>query len=189
MQYFEARQRGLEPDGLEIVGLGHGDLIERVGAAAEMIEYTSTALASLSYRLGVDLKTSKPGPKKPRHAKAMYMRGISTLLLSVCLLAGCFLKPHKIDVQQGNYLDEAAVAKLKPGMTRSQVRFLLGTPLIADPFHPERWDYMYLDRKKGKLKSEKRLTLYFDGDKLTRATTDLPEQSAIESNKSAASVR
>src|SRR5690349_22824375 len=119
----------------------------------------------------------------------MNIRLLLTLLLCACLLTGCFLKPHKIDVQQGNYLDQATILKLKPGMTRSQVRFLLGTPLIADPFHPERWDYMYLDRKKGKLKSEKRLTLYFDGDKLTRATTDLPEQSAIESNKSAASVR
>jgi outer membrane protein assembly factor BamE len=117
----------------------------------------------------------------------MYIRGMPALILSVCLLAGCFLKPHKIDVQQGNYLDEVAVAKLKPGMTRSQVRFLLGTPLITDPFHPERWDYMYLDRKKGKLKNEKRLTVYFEGDKLTRAITDLPEQSAADSNKSAAS--
>jgi outer membrane protein assembly factor BamE len=119
----------------------------------------------------------------------MYIRGIATLLVSVCLLAGCFLKPHKIDVQQGNYLDEAAVAKLKPGMTRSQVRFLLGTPLITDPFHPERWDYMYLDRKKGKLKSEKRLTLYFDADKLTRAVTDLPAEGLADSNKNAASTR
>ena len=47
-------------------------------------------------------------------------------------------------VQQGNYLDAEVIAKLKPGMTRSQVRFLLGTPLITDPFHPERWDYRLL---------------------------------------------
>jgi outer membrane protein assembly factor BamE len=119
----------------------------------------------------------------------MPIRSILTLLLSACLLGGCFLKPHKIDVQQGNYLDEVTVAKLKPGMTRSQVRFLLGTPLIADPFHPERWDYMYLDRKGGKLKNEKRLTLYFDGDKLTRAVTDLPVAGISDATKSAASAR
>jgi len=119
----------------------------------------------------------------------MSFRLILTLLLSACLFGGCFLKPHRIDVQQGNFLDEATVSKLKPGMTRSQLRFLLGTPLIADPFHPERWDYMYLDRKGGKLKNEKRLTLYFDGDKLTRATTDLPAASASDATKSAASAR
>jgi outer membrane protein assembly factor BamE len=119
----------------------------------------------------------------------MSIRSILTVLLCAWCLAGCFLRPHKIDVQQGNFLDQAAISKLKPGMTRSQVRFLLGTPLITDPFHPERWDYMYIDRKGGKLKEEKHLTLFFDGDKLLRATTDLPAQSADESNKSAASAR
>src|SRR5262245_54515434 len=98
----------------------------------------------------------------------MGIRCALTLLIAAGLLGGCFLRPHKIDVQQGNFLDPVAISKLKPGMTRSQVRFLLGTPLITDPFHPERWDYMFIDRKGGKLKEERRLTLYFQGDKLTR---------------------
>ncbi len=99
-----------------------------------------------------------------------------SILAFLCLplLAACFLSPHKIDVQQGNYLDQTSVAKLKPGMTHSQVKFLLGTPLITDPFHPERWDYLYFDSKNGKLKSEKRLTLIFEGDSLKRAMADLP---------------
>jgi outer membrane protein assembly factor BamE len=119
----------------------------------------------------------------------MSIRSTLTALLCAWVLTGCFLKPHKIDVQQGNFLDQEAISKLKPGMSRSQVRFLLGTPLITDPFHPERWDYMYIHRKGGKLKEEKRLTLFFDGDKLLRATTDLPAQSASDSSKSAASAR
>lgn len=99
------------------------------------------------------------------------------LLLCTCLaLTSCFLIPHKPQVQQGNYLDAAMVAKLKPGMTRSQVRFLLGTPLVTDAFHPERWDYVFLDRQNGKLVTERRLTLWFEGDKLRRAITDLPAQ-------------
>ena len=75
-----------------------------------------------------------------------------SLLAFLCLplLGACFLSAHKIDVQQGNYLDQASVAKLKPGMIHSQVKFLLGTPLIADPFHPERWDYLYFDSNGGK---------------------------------------
>lgn len=119
----------------------------------------------------------------------MGIRSALSLLIAAALLAGCFLRPHKIDVQQGNFLDPVAISKLKPGMTRSQVRFLLGTPLITDPFHPERWDYMFIDRKGGKLKEERRLTLYFQGDKLTRAMTDLPIQSNSELSKSAASGR
>ena len=104
----------------------------------------------------------------------MRTKSILALFLCIPLLTACFLKPHKIDVQQGNYLDQETMAKLKPDMTRSQVKFLLGTPLIADPFHPERWDYLYLDRQKGELKITKRLTLIFEGDNLKRALTDIP---------------
>src|SRR5262245_44011269 len=100
------------------------------------------------------------------------------LSLACLALSSCFLAPHKIDVQQGNYVDAELVSKLKPGMTRSQVRFLLGTPLIADPFRPERWDYLYLDRRGGKILVERRVTLWFDGDKLQRGVTDLAPQSA-----------
>src|SRR5258705_10388105 len=86
---------------------------------------------------------------KPRgvgtDARSKKMR-LLFLLLSA-LLAGCMLVPHKIDIQQGNYVDQAMVAKLKAEMTRSQVRFILGTPLIADIFHQNRWDYVYLTGK------------------------------------------
>jgi outer membrane protein assembly factor BamE len=104
----------------------------------------------------------------------MHMRPILALITCVPLLAACFLAPHKIDVQQGNYLDQQSVSKLKFDMTRSQVRFILGTPLISDAFHPERWDYVYIDYKGGKLKQEKRLTLIFEGDKLKRALSNFP---------------
>ena len=102
-----------------------------------------------------------------------------SLLLAACLtLTSCFLVPHKMPIQQGNFVDAAAVARLKPGMSRSQVRFLLGTPLVVDAFHPDRWDYVYLDRQRGKLVAERRLTLWFEGDKLTRAITDVPAPAA-----------
>ena len=82
------------------------------------------------------------------------------------VLAGCMLVPHKIDIQQGNYVDQEMVAKLKPDMTRSQVRFILGTPLVADVFHPNRWDYVYLTGKAGEVRRQRRITAVFDGDKL-----------------------
>ncbi|HXX09957.1 MAG TPA: outer membrane protein assembly factor BamE [Burkholderiales bacterium] len=120
----------------------------------------------------------------------MNLRFVLTSIVCVPLLGACFLAPHKIDVQQGNYLDAQTVAKLKPDMTRSQVRFLMGTPLISDPFHPERWDYVYMDFRGGSLKQQKRLTLFFDGDQLKRALTDfMPAAIPPEPAKTAASTR
>ena len=58
------------------------------------------------------------------------------------------------------------VAKLKPDMTRSQVRFILGTPLVADVFHPNRWDYVYLTGKAGEVRRQRKITVVFDGDRL-----------------------
>ncbi|MBU1395729.1 MAG: outer membrane protein assembly factor BamE, partial [Gammaproteobacteria bacterium] len=94
---------------------------------------------------------------------------ISALFLS--LVAGCSsvnIGPHRIDVQQGNALDQENVARLKPGLSRSQVRFLLGTPLVVDPFRTDRWDYVYLYYKAGRLAEQKRITLFFEGDTLVR---------------------
>jgi outer membrane protein assembly factor BamE len=100
---------------------------------------------------------------------------ISALLLS--LIAGCsggYIASHRIDVQQGNALDQESVARLKPGLSRSQVRFLLGTPLVVDPFRTDRWDYVYMYYTAGKLTEQKRISLFFDGDTLARIEGDLP---------------
>ena len=90
------------------------------------------------------------------------------LLLAACSSGNIPLSPYRIDVQQGNALEQESVDKLKPGLTRSQVRFLLGTPLLVDPFHKNRWDYVFNYRKAGKLTEERRLALFFDGDVLVR---------------------
>lgn len=106
---------------------------------------------------------------------------ISTLLLS--LVAGCSsvnIGPHRIDVQQGNALDQENVSRLKPGLNRSQVRFLLGTPLVVDPFRTDRWDYVYVNYKGGKLAEQKRITLFFDGDTLARIEGDVPVAAPVE---------
>lgn len=91
------------------------------------------------------------------------------------------LSPHKIDVQQGNYVTQEMVAKLKPGMSRSQVRFVLGTPLITDVFHESRWDYVYRLEKAGKLVEQRKLTVVFEGDRLLRLDGDvIPVATAME---------
>src|SRR5476651_68005 len=76
---------------------------------------------------------------------------------------------YRINIQQGNFLDQAAVEQVKPGMTRSQVRYLLGTPMVADSFNKERWDYIYY-LKKGRSShvDSRRVTVYFDGEKVAK---------------------
>ena len=90
-------------------------------------------------------------------------------------LSGCsvtalsdFVKPYRIDVRQGNYVTQDMVAQLKPGMTREQVRFVLGTPLVADVFHSDRWDYIYRFQPGKGEPQERRLAVVFEDGRLAR---------------------
>jgi outer membrane protein assembly factor BamE len=108
------------------------------------------------------------------------------IVLLALLLTGCKdvpmlpgLGPHKIDVQQGNYVTQQMVAKLKPGMTRAQVRFVLGTPLVVDMFRNDRWDYVYVYQKQGTVTEHRKMTVVFQDDKLARVEGDVvPASSA-----------
>ncbi|MCB1915743.1 MAG: outer membrane protein assembly factor BamE [Rhodocyclaceae bacterium] len=86
-------------------------------------------------------------------------------LLTAFLIGGCsiadWLRPYRIDVRQGNHVTPEMVAQLKTGMSPEQVRFVLGTPLVVDPFHRNRWDYFYrFDPGRGEA-TERRLTVLF----------------------------
>lgn len=108
------------------------------------------------------------------------------ILCSVLLLASCSSipkpTPYKMDVQQGNVVTQDMVSKLRPGMTRAQVRFVLGTPLVTNTFHPNRWDYVYQMERRGKRIEERKLTVVFEGDQLARVEGDVvpaaPEDAA-----------
>ncbi len=84
---------------------------------------------------------------------------ISFLVLSSINLTACSV--YKIDVQQGNTIEEDKLGQLKPGMSQQQVQFLMGTAMLVDPFHPQRWEYIYSFRKGGKNMQRKRVTLIF----------------------------
>jgi outer membrane protein assembly factor BamE len=102
----------------------------------------------------------------------------------VLLLNGCAI--HKPDVQQGNVLVPDMLAQLHKGLSKKQVRFLMGTPMISDPFHPDRWDYVYLLKAQDKAPVEQRVTVFFDNDAVTRLETrgiSLPSPPASASNK------
>jgi outer membrane protein assembly factor BamE len=94
-------------------------------------------------------------------------------ILAFLAMAGC-IHPYKVEIYQGNVITPEMIEKLKPGMTKSQVRFVLGTPLITDPFHPERWDYVYVYKKDIAAPPEtKHLTVIFDGDTMAKLEGDL----------------
>lgn len=90
---------------------------------------------------------------------------IPALIVLAALAAGCV---HKIDIEQGNYVTQDAVARLKPGMSKAQVKALLGTPLLSDVFHGERWDYYFDNAPRGKSVAHKHLVVYFKDDKVVR---------------------
>jgi outer membrane protein assembly factor BamE len=82
------------------------------------------------------------------------------------------LAPYKIEVVQGNFVSSEQVELLKPGMTRQQVRELLGTPLMTSVFHADRWDYVFTLRRQGVEPQARRLTVFFKGDALERFEGD-----------------
>ena len=77
---------------------------------------------------------------------------------------------YKIDVNQGNVITQEMIDQLRPGMDKRQVKFILGTPLLVDPFHKERWDYFYDQKKAGKHQKNERITVFFEDDKLVNLT-------------------
>lgn len=121
----------------------------------------------------------------------MRKQNFSTLLVMAVLaamgsaLSACsatavtdFVKPYRIDVRQGNYVSQEMVAQLKTGMTREQVRFVLGTPLVTDVFHADRWDYIYrFQPGKGEVQ-ERRLSVIFENGQLARLDGDVRAEEA-----------
>lgn len=104
------------------------------------------------------------------------MRNLLILLAVLCASCGTALptiKPYKLDVQQGNVVTSKMLLQLRPGMTKSQVRFIMGTPLIQDSFHGNRWDYVYQMRESGKITEQRRVILDFENDLLKTVRGDV----------------
>jgi len=89
---------------------------------------------------------------------------ILAAVVAVVLSACSFFAPYRIDVRQGNYIDQNMLAQLKRGMTRDQVRFVLGSPLVVDVFRTDRWDYVYrLKRGNGDVQQRTVSVFFVDG--------------------------
>lgn len=101
------------------------------------------------------------------------------------LLGGCSmtnplhsLKPYQIDIQQGNEVTQAMLDQLKPGMTAAQVRFVMGTPLIVDPFRADRWDYVLRVEKAGRVVDKRRVSVIFQEGRLKGIETGASDSAA-----------
>lgn len=99
---------------------------------------------------------------------------VSTLRIAAVValapLFGCadtvarYIQPYKVEIQQGNFISREQVSALRQGMTRDQVRFVLGTPMLAPMFKGDRWDYLFYIRRTSGLVVERKLTVWFDKD-------------------------
>lgn len=108
-------------------------------------------------------------------------RGIARRLVRTLVVAAAAAAlqacVYRIDIQQGNVIEQEAVDQVEIGMTRSAVQFLLGTPMIADAFHQQRWDYTYYFRQGRSREVERRwLVIYFEDDRVARIERDLTLQ-------------
>ncbi len=113
-----------------------------------------------------------------------FYRAVPRALLPaiVLLLPGCKsievpkvpgVTPYRMVIQQGNFISQEMVAQLKPGMTKEQVRFILGTPLVNDIFHADRWDYVFFRECTDGKREQRNLSVVFEKDKLARVLGDL----------------
>jgi len=108
------------------------------------------------------------------------IRSLAVAALAAGLAAGCGfvpripgVTPYRIEIQQGNYISQEMVTQLKPGMTKEQVRFILGTPMVTDIFHSDRWDYVYWRESPAGAREQRKLTVLFEQGQLARVDGDV----------------
>ena len=130
-------------------------------------------------------------------ARPLVSSSSAALALAAALTAGCAtidtyaptlrsFGVYKLDINQGNYISQDMVDKLKVGQSRQQVRLILGTPLLVTVFRDDRWDYSYLFNRQGRTVEQRNFTVYFVDDKVARWEGDEAPPSTAELNREAA---
>ncbi len=111
---------------------------------------------------------------------------ILTAFVLASTLSACstlqFPGVYKITVEQGNVVTQEMVDQLKPGMSRDQVEYIMGSPLIKDTFNPDRWDYVYNIKRGDDAREQYRMTIYFKNDQLSHFTGDFAPSSVQDSD-------
>jgi outer membrane protein assembly factor BamE len=107
----------------------------------------------------------------------LHKTAVAAALLAVAGCAGVpripGVTPYKVEIQQGNFVSQEMVSQLKPGMSKEQVRFVLGTPLLTDIFHADRWDYVYWRETSEGKREQRRLAVHFSDGRLERVDGDV----------------
>ena len=113
----------------------------------------------------------------------MKLKAIGVALLLALVLSACSLpRVYRLSVQQGNVITQEMVDSLKPGMTREQVAFVMGEPVIRNPFDDSRWDYVYTFRVPGYVDDQSMLSLYFVDGKLSHFAGDFKPSEADDAS-------
>lgn len=119
---------------------------------------------------------------------ALLLAGCASLQSSDSLLG--LITPYKVEVVQGNVLTKEQVDAVKPGMNRSQVRDILGSPLLTDPFHADRWDYIFTIRRQGAEPQRRSVVALFEGETLKKLDApELPSEREFVASISTTKVR
>lgn len=136
-------------------------------------------------------KMLKKIPKKPlKTFGILFLVAVTVAFTSACSSLR-FPGVYRIPILQGNIIDQKKIDQLKLGMDKRQVQYVMGTPLVNDAFHSDRWDYLYQVRRAGKKLRDRRFSVYFENEKLARwegdyePNADAPEDTYIEDAKKA----
>ena len=107
-----------------------------------------------------------------------------TVLLSFLFISACSIpQVYKLTVQQGNIVTQEMVDELKVGMTKRQVAYVMGTPLIRSPFQQNRWDYLYTLERRDKIVKDYQVTVFFEGDLYTHFEGEVPQEEKPEAQQ------
>ena len=176
-QYLQPRQGGLESGAFEFFNIGHGGLCLASGRCAR--SGTAGTMAR-SYRYtSIHLMFDS----QCRRAGWVLLVTASASLVACGSFDGAsnrvagLVTPYKMDIVQGNFVSKEQAAAIKPGMSRAQVRDILGTPLLTSIFHADRWDYVFTFKRQGVESQSRKVTVFFKGDGLERIEADpLPSE-------------
>lgn len=175
-QYLEPGHRGFQSAALEFVSCVHAPPQKPLGPVTRpdegaarmdrMISMKTTSAAAWRWRLWLLLAPAMStwvGCAAPQNATDSFMGWIT---------------PYRIDIVQGNAVTSEQVQRVRPGMTRAQVRDILGSPMLTDAFHADRWDYIFLKRRPGDEPVRRHVSVFFQGDVLAKleSPSDLPDE-------------